>query len=107
MSLFEQGGKLDLGLLGGFLQALKRHLVLGEVDAVFAFELVHDPVDDALVDVVAAEVGVAVGGFHFRDAVAHFEDRDIERAAAEIVDGDGLVASSCPGHRPAPQRSAR
>ena len=50
-----------------------------------------DPVDDALVDVVAAQVRVAVGGFHLDHAFAHFQDRDIERAAAEIVDGDGLV----------------
>jgi hypothetical protein len=34
---------------------------------------------------------VAVGGFHFHHAVAHFEDRDVERAAAEIVDRDGFV----------------
>ena len=50
-----------------------------------------DPVDDALVDVVAAQVGVAVGGLHFHHAVAHFEDGDVERAAAEVVDGDGFV----------------
>ena len=50
-----------------------------------------DPIDDALVDVVAAEVGVAVGGLDFHDAVADFKDRDIEGAAAEIVDRDGLI----------------
>ena len=87
----EQGRKLHLGLLGGFLQALQRHLVLGEIDAVLLLELVDDPVDDALVDVVAAQVGVAVGGLHFDHAVAHFQDRDIEGAAAEVVDGDGFV----------------
>ena len=50
-----------------------------------------DPVDNALVDVVAAQVRVAVGGLHFHHALAHFQDGDIERAAAEVVDGDGLV----------------
>ena len=50
-----------------------------------------DPVDDALVDVVAAQVRIAVGGLHFHHAVADFEDRDIERAAAEVVDRDGFV----------------
>ena len=88
---FEQRGKLHLGLLGSFLEALQGHLVLRKIDAVFLLELVDDPVDDALVDVVAAQVGVAVGGLHFDHAVADFEDRDIERAAAEIVDGDGFV----------------
>ncbi len=57
----------------------------------FLLELGDDPVDDALVDVVAAQVGVAVGRFHFDHAIAHFEDGDIERAAAEIVHGDGFV----------------
>ena len=33
---FEQRRELDLGLLGGFLQALQRHLVLRDVDALVA-----------------------------------------------------------------------
>ena len=33
---------------------------------------------------------VAVRGFHFDDALADFEDRDVERAAAEVEDRDGL-----------------
>ena len=45
----------------------------------------------ALVEVVAAEVRVAVGGLHFDDALAHFEDGNVERAAAEVVHGDRLV----------------
>src|ERR1019366_8149097 len=64
---------------------------LGEVDAVFLLELADDPVDDALVDVVAAQVGVAVGRLDLDHAFAYFENRDIEGAATEIVDGDGFV----------------
>ena len=45
----------------------------------------------ALVEVVAAQVRVAVGGLHLDDALADLEDRDVERAAAEVVDGDRLV----------------
>jgi hypothetical protein len=58
----KQRRKLDLGLLGRLLQALQRHLVARQVNAVFLLELGHDPVNDALVHVVAAQVGVAVGG---------------------------------------------
>ena len=56
--------QLHLRLLGRFLQALERHRVLREVDPLIALELADDPVDDALVEVVAAEVRVAVGGLH-------------------------------------------
>ena len=53
--------ELDLGLLGGLLEALDGHAVGRQVDAVGGLELLDQPVDDPLVPVVAAEVGVAVG----------------------------------------------
>ena len=62
-----------------------------EVDALALLELGDQPLDDRVVEVVAAEVRVAVGRLHLDDALADFEDRDVEGAAAEVVDGDGLV----------------
>ena len=47
--------------------------------------------DDALIEVVAAQTGVAGGGQNFDDAVADLEDGHIERAAAEVVDHDLLL----------------
>ena len=44
-----------------------------------------------VVPVVTAEVGVAVGRLDFENAVADFEHRNIERAAAQVVDGDLFV----------------
>jgi hypothetical protein len=85
------GRQLDLRLLGGLLEALEGHLVLRDVDAARLLELCDDPVDDEVVDVVAAEVRVAVGRDDLHDVVADLEDRDVERAAAEVVDGDDLV----------------
>ena len=80
-----------LGLLGGFLEPLERHLVLAQVDPLLLLELVGDVVDQRLVPVVAAEVGVAVGREDLEDAVGDVEDRDVERAAAQVEDGDLLV----------------
>jgi ribosomal protein L12E/L44/L45/RPP1/RPP2 len=54
-------------------------------------ELCDQPLDDQVVDVVAAEVGVAVGRDDLHDVVADLEDRDVEGAAAEVVDRDDLV----------------
>ncbi len=62
-----------------------------EIDAVALLELARQPVDDLLVEVVAAEMRVAVGRLDLDDAFADFENRDVERAAAEVVDRDGLV----------------
>ena len=47
-------------------------------------ELAHEPVDDALVPIVATEVGVAVGALHFKHTVADFEHRHVECAATEV-----------------------
>jgi len=44
-----------------------------------------------LVEVVTAEVRVAVGRLDFKNAVAKFKDGDIECAATEVVDGDEFV----------------
>ena len=41
-----------------------------------------------MVEVVAAEVGVAVSGEHFKHTATKFEDRDIERTAAEVEHGN-------------------
>ena len=87
----EHRRELDLGLLRRFLQTLKGHAVLAQIDAVALLELGDHPVDDSLIEIVAAEMRVAVGRLDLDDALAHFEDRHVERAAAEVVDDDRLV----------------
>lgn len=84
-------GQLDLGLLGGLTQTLQGHLVLAQVHAVAGLELLDQVVDDALVPVVTTEVVVAVGRLHLDDAVTDLQQRDVEGAATEVEDQDGLV----------------
>ncbi len=86
------GAELLLGLFAGLLQPLQGHRVLAEVDALLFLELVGHVVDQHFVEVVAAEVRVAVGGDHAEHAVGHFEDRDVERAAAEVEHADRFLA---------------
>ena len=84
--------QLDLGLLGRFLEALKREPILAKVDALRSFLKSSARIfDDLGVEILAAEEGVAVGRLDLEDAVADLEDRDVERAAAKIVDRDRLA----------------
>ena len=86
-------GQLDLGLLGGVSQPLQRHLVAlgGEIQPLLLLEFGNQPLHNPLVEVIAAQVRVAVGGFDLDDALAHFQNRNVKGAAAKVVHGNGLV----------------
>ena len=86
-----RAGQLDLGLLGGFLEALQRHRVVADVDALGLLELVGEVVDERWSKSSPPRWPSPLVDFHLEDAVADVEDRDVERAAAEVEDGDLLV----------------
>ncbi|SVJ54136.1 NAD-specific glutamate dehydrogenase [Klebsiella pneumoniae] len=89
-------GQLDLGFLGRFLQTLHGQRVALQVDAAFLLELVDEIVDQADVEVFAAEEGVAVGGQHFELVLAvdfgDLDHRHVEGTAAQVIDDHGVVA---------------
>ena len=94
-------GKLLLCLFRFLLQAAHGGGVLGQIDAVRSAELRHSPLNDALVKVIAAQMGIAAGGQHRKGAVLDFNDRNIKGAAAQIIDQDllgGFVVQAV-GHR--------
>ena len=103
----ERRRELDLRPLRGLLEPLERHLVRREIDALVLFELLDHPVDDALVQVVAAEMSVSIRRLDLDDAVADLQDRDVEGAAAKIDTQRWSLPSSCRDRRRAPRPSAR
>ena len=88
------GRQADLGGLGGEPKLLHRLEITAEVGAVLGADVVEQRQDDRPVEVVAAEVRVAVRRQDLEDAVLHAQDRDVERAAAEVVDGDEPLADA-------------
>ena len=78
-----------------------------QIGALALLELGEHVIDDAPIEVLAAEEGVAGRREHLDDALAELEDRDVERAAAQVVDGDLLLGRFARGRRRAPRPSAR
>ncbi len=97
-----RGRELDLGLLGGLLEPLQRELVAAQVDALFLLEFVGEIIDEAHVEVFAAQERIAVRGLHLEHAVADLQNRNIEGAAAEVIDRDraGLLLVEAVSERP-------
>src|SRR5580700_3349382 len=85
--------KLNLGPLSRIAQPLQSHLVaLGmQIEPFVLLEFLDEPIDDSLIQVVAAQVRVAVGSFHFYDAFTNFQNRNVKSAAAKVINGDGFV----------------
>ena len=86
------GGEVGLGALRRLEEPLQGLRVRTQVDTAVALELVRKPVDDALVEVIAAEVTVAARRSHLDDPVADVEERDVERASAQVEDEHRLLA---------------
>ena len=85
-------GQLYLGLFAGFFEPLQGHPVLGQVYALVPLELGNNPIHDALVEVVAAKVCVAVGGLDLEDALTYLQNGDVEGASTKVVHRYGLIA---------------
>ena len=64
--------QLTLRLFPCFLEALHRHRIAAQVNALLALKLTDQPVDNALIEVVATQVRIAIGGFDLNHIVAHF-----------------------------------
>ena len=78
----------NLGVDDGLANGLHGLAAAAYVDSKVALNVVERDGDQQVVDVVAAEMRVAVGGDDFEDALVQLENRDVEGAAAEIVNRD-------------------
>ena len=66
-------------------------IVAAKVDSEIAANVVDRNGDEEIVDVVPSQMRVAVGGDHFENSIVKLENRNVESAAAEIVNDDHSV----------------
>src|ERR1700761_8868863 len=88
---FQCSRQLDLGLFRGFREALQRLAILTQIDSLIAEKFFGDPIHQAFVKIVSAQVRVAGRGMYFEHAVADVEYGNVKRAAAEVKNQDGFV----------------
>ena len=78
-------GQFFLGFFCSFLQSLVSHIVFSQIYAVFLGEAVCHEVEQCFVEVIAAQLVVAVGSQYFEYAVAQFQDGYIECTATQVI----------------------
>ena len=84
-------GERDFGVDYGLTNGLYGFGVAAEIETEIAVNIIERDRDQQIVNVVAAEMGITIGGHDFEDAVVQFENRNIERSATQIVDRDDPV----------------
>ena len=87
-------------------QTLHGHRVGSQVCAFVVLEFLYQPVDDSLVEVITAQVGITVGGQYLEHTATELKDRDIECTTTKVEYGNlhifvGLVntVSQCSSRR--------
>ena len=88
---FRSSTELFLSLFCLILDALHSGSITAKVDAGITLEAVEDIINNLVVEVFATKVGIAVCGLYFEDAVAEFEDGNIESTATKVEDNNLLV----------------
>ena len=82
------GRQFNLGLFGGFFESLQRQHVLGQIDALVLAKLRNNVIHDALIEVLATQEGIAIGGQHlellFTVHIRDFDNGNVEGAAAQV-----------------------
>ena len=103
--------ELNLGLFSSILQTLQSQNILREIHARITAEFSNQIVNDALIEVFAAEERITVRGKHFKLLVTvnvgNVNDRNIERAAAQVVHSDRAVRRAALVHTKGQCRGGR
>src|ERR1700737_4843242 len=84
-------GKTNLGLDDGLANVGHGFAISRNIHAHVTTNVVQGDRDQEIVNVVATQMCVTVGRDDLKYSVMQFEDRYVERAAAQVVNGDNAV----------------
>jgi len=85
-------GKDSLGLLALCSEATHSTGVALDVDAGLLLEGGDAEVDEDVIEVLTTEMGVTIGGLHFKDAILNGQKRHVKSATTEIKNEDVALA---------------
>jgi len=83
---FDFRGQADFHLFCEVAQLRHGDAILCDIGVVTVTQAVHPMQHDAVIEIVAAQIGVAAGGENLSVVAGDRKNRDVERAAAQIVD---------------------
>ena len=83
--------EVTLDGLGAHHQLHHQYRVLARIEAKDAIALRSEHLGEGAIEIIAAKEEVAVGREHLEHVAVDLEDRDVERAAAEIEHADELI----------------
>ena len=70
---------------------MQRHAILPQVDTTFTTELVCEPVDNALIEVITTQMRITIGALDLKNTITQFEKRNVEGTTTKIIDADTLI----------------
>ena len=100
----QNAGQFLFGLLGRFSEPLQGLAVSPQIHSVLFLKCVSDPIHDSLIEIIAAQLRVSVGGFDVEHAVRDPQQGYVKRAAPQVEDqhttnGAAIKAVSQSGSR--------
>ena len=81
-------GQILLSLFSCFLQSLQSHLIALQIDLVLSLEVFCQPVNDDIIEVIAAQMCITGCALYFEGTIIDIQDRYIECTAAQVINQD-------------------
>src|SRR5207302_9993538 len=82
------GRKFNFGLFCRLFKTLQNDGVAGQLETLFLLEALEQPINNSLIEIVAAQLIVAVGRFDLQHLFGKLENCDVESASAEVENDD-------------------